>query len=322
MIISRKRLFDEVERTGFQPKYLEKALRLLSLINLISKHRDLKQNLALKGGTALNLYYFNMPRLSVDIDLNYIGEEAPGKMREKRENVEKSITDVCIREGFQISNKKADYANTTWKLTYQRVSGGRDTIKIDLNFLMRVPILPVIEKALPVFGIYNFGSFWLLDLHEVMAGKLRALFEREASRDLFDAAKILKRTDYDINLLKTLFVAYGAAKKLDWRTIAVDDIKCNLYDIKNNLMPLLKKEERGEINDIEKWGGELVKSCKENIKKILPLEENEINFLTCINEKGEIKPELLTKDKALGDKIRRNPALLWKVKNVRSHFNI
>ena len=58
---------------GFRPDSLEKVFRLLSLLEALRSNAFLRPRIALKGGTALNLFLFDMPRLSVDIDLNYIG---------------------------------------------------------------------------------------------------------------------------------------------------------------------------------------------------------------------------------------------------------
>ena len=52
---------------------LEKVLRLLELLDEIAQDPVLSQRLALKGGTALNVFYLDLDRLSVDIDLNYVG---------------------------------------------------------------------------------------------------------------------------------------------------------------------------------------------------------------------------------------------------------
>lgn len=51
---------------------IEKVLHLLRLLQAMNTHPFLKGKWVLKGGTALNLFLFNLPRLSVDIDLNYI----------------------------------------------------------------------------------------------------------------------------------------------------------------------------------------------------------------------------------------------------------
>jgi predicted nucleotidyltransferase component of viral defense system len=63
----------EAISTGFEPEPLEKVLRLVGLLEGLHGHPFLKPRIALKGGTALNLFWFDVPRLSVDIDINYIG---------------------------------------------------------------------------------------------------------------------------------------------------------------------------------------------------------------------------------------------------------
>ena len=74
--------------TGYGPDTLEKVLRLLELLDEIAPDPVLSRRLALKGGTALNVFYLDLDRLSVDIDLNYVGaldlaameRERPGSM--------------------------------------------------------------------------------------------------------------------------------------------------------------------------------------------------------------------------------------------------
>ncbi len=55
----------EAISTGFEPEPLEKALRLVGLLDGLHGHPFLKPRIALKGGTALNLFWFDVPRLSV-----------------------------------------------------------------------------------------------------------------------------------------------------------------------------------------------------------------------------------------------------------------
>jgi len=75
MKISPEKLAAEAEATGFRPDVLEKVAQRLGLLDALRSHPFLKGKLALKGGTALNLFVFDVPRLSVDIDLNYVGAE-------------------------------------------------------------------------------------------------------------------------------------------------------------------------------------------------------------------------------------------------------
>lgn len=62
MRISKERLLTESAATGFRPDVLEKAIRLLNLLDSFRSHPFLKGRLALKGGTALNLFVFDLSR--------------------------------------------------------------------------------------------------------------------------------------------------------------------------------------------------------------------------------------------------------------------
>lgn len=73
MTVSRPQLERLAADTGFQIDPLEKVLHLLDLLESLRSHPFLTDRLVLKGGTALNLFALDLPRLSVDIDLNYIG---------------------------------------------------------------------------------------------------------------------------------------------------------------------------------------------------------------------------------------------------------
>ena len=76
---SLQRLADE---TGHRAGTLEKALRLLDLLQEIARDRVLSDRLVLKGGTALNLFHIGLDRLSVDIDLNGDPSGREGKDQE------------------------------------------------------------------------------------------------------------------------------------------------------------------------------------------------------------------------------------------------
>ena len=58
---------------GFDAGVVEKVLHLVHLLNVLDAHPSLRGRWVLKGGTTLNLFVLRHLRLSVDIDLNYIG---------------------------------------------------------------------------------------------------------------------------------------------------------------------------------------------------------------------------------------------------------
>ena len=71
-------------KTKFDLLHIEKVLRLLDVLNTFFAHPDLKNQYVLKGGTALNLFYFPLHRLSVDIDLNYIGLDRQRMLQDRK----------------------------------------------------------------------------------------------------------------------------------------------------------------------------------------------------------------------------------------------
>ena len=81
MRLSRERLQREATATGFRVEILEKVAQLLDLLDGFNRHPYLKGRLALKGGTALNPLVFDVPRLSIDIDLTYVGQLDPQPLR-------------------------------------------------------------------------------------------------------------------------------------------------------------------------------------------------------------------------------------------------
>ncbi|WP_172623480.1 nucleotidyl transferase AbiEii/AbiGii toxin family protein [Arabiibacter massiliensis] len=64
---------DSLDAGEFQPRVVDKVERLFDLLEEMDRHPDLRGKLALHGGTAINLFMLEIPRLSVDIDVSYIG---------------------------------------------------------------------------------------------------------------------------------------------------------------------------------------------------------------------------------------------------------
>jgi predicted nucleotidyltransferase component of viral defense system len=128
--------------TGFLPDNLEKVLRLRDLLIELHKHPFLKGKLVLKGGTALNLFYLGLARLSVDIDLNYIAHVDREATIRERPDVIKAVEQVASGLGYKLQNGMDDYALREWYLNYENHTGKPDRIQIEINFLMRACALP------------------------------------------------------------------------------------------------------------------------------------------------------------------------------------
>ena len=91
MRYSREYLERLAGQTGFRPDTLEKVLRLERFLDQVNRHPYLGPRVALKGGTALNVFYGQAPRLSVDLDFNYIGALDREKMLRERPDVERAV---------------------------------------------------------------------------------------------------------------------------------------------------------------------------------------------------------------------------------------
>jgi predicted nucleotidyltransferase component of viral defense system len=317
MRISPEMLAARAETTGFRPDVLEKVGYLLGLLNAVRSHPFLKGRLALKGGAALNLFVFDVPRLSVDIDLNYVGSEDQGTMLAERPKLERAFRAVFDREGFNVRRMPEEHAGGKWSLRYESALGHAGNLEVDLNFMFRAPLWPVrIRDSHPV------GAWWatdvpVLDQHELAAGKLAALLARKQARDLFDSHRILHMDDLDPHLLRIGFVVYGAMNRKDWRTVSVEDVDFDPMELARQLLPMLRvNKENAHVKSAE-YGARLLRECRNKLSAVLPFTDSEGEFLDLLLDKGEIDPALLTGDPVLQERIRSQPLLEWKVLNVR-----
>lgn len=322
MKVSRERLFSESEATGFRPEVLEKVIHLLNLLEAFESHPFLKGRLALKGGTALNLFLFDLPRLSVDIDLNYVGAAGLEEMNADRPLVEQAVQAVCAREGLSLSRQPADHAGGKWRLRYESGIGEGGNLELDLNFMFRVPLWPVTIRDSHAIGSYRARRIPVLDVHELAAGKLAALLARHASRDLFDAHLLLTRGELNVADLRLGFVLYGAMNRKDWRKVRPEDIAFNAREIENQLVPVVRKDFLAKASKPTAWGAQLIEECRRKLAIVLPLSAEEKEFLDRLLDRGEIEPAALTSDKDMAERIRTHPLLQWKAVNVRKHRKV
>jgi len=315
--VSTERLSAISEGTGFRLDMLEKMLILVSLLQSFFEDSYLRGRLALKGGTAINLFMRDLPRLSVDADLNYIGSHDVGVMKEERPHLEKVIVSICERQGLSVRRVPTEHAGGKWRLSYGSALGQTGNLELDINYMMRIPLWPVRFMDSSHLADFIANKIPVLDEIELAAGKLAALFARNASRDLYDAHFLLTEAGLDFSMLRLAFTVYGGINRRDWREISAQDIKYDLKEIEGSLLPTLKQEHFSHIDNISTWAENMLEECREALKKLLPLEQNELEFISLLNEKGEIHSELLTDDERLRELIDIQPGLQWKAQNVR-----
>lgn len=178
MRLSPERLAVEAAATGFRPDVLEKAIQLLALLDAIQSHPFLRGKLALKGGTALNLFVFEVPRLSVDFDLDYVGSEDRETMLEERPRVEEAMQAVFSRQDLGIRRIPQGHAGGKWSLRYPAAAGQSGRIDVDINYMYRVSLWPTTTMDSHPLGGWRATGIPVVNIHELAAGKVTALLAR------------------------------------------------------------------------------------------------------------------------------------------------
>jgi predicted nucleotidyltransferase component of viral defense system len=144
----------------------------------------------MKGGTAINLFLQNMPRLSVDIDVVYLPLETTRD--EALKDIQKELSAIASRIkslGLQtrlIGNR--DLGDT--KLIVDNESS---QVKIEVNVVFRGTVLPIERQPLTQIASDLFGTEIvapILARDEVYAGKIVAALDRQHPRDLFDVWRL------------------------------------------------------------------------------------------------------------------------------------
>jgi hypothetical protein len=197
--------------------------------------------------------------------------------------------------------------------------GRPGAIEVDVNFLIRTPLWPPIAADSKRIGSFQVTRVPMLDVHELAAGKLGALFGRAAIRDVFDTRELLATTPLEVEKLRLGFIAYGGMNRRDWRSVALDDIRTDPRQGDRELMPLLSHGMVPARKDLAAWTERLVSECRDKVSVVLPLRAEEIEFLDCLNDRGDIVPELLTGAADMQGVLRAHPGLRWKARNVREH---
>jgi len=318
-MMSKDLLLREARANNYKPEILEKVYRLLTTLDQFMSVPYLSERLVLKGGTALNLFCFDeVPRLSVDIDLNYIGQLERESMLQERPLINDAINQILHQNRFELDRNPTHHAGGKMVWRYPSVLGQKGNLEIDLNYMYRQPLWPI-KLLTPKIPFEKTIHVPVLDIHELAAGKLSALFSRTASRDLFDAHYLLTKCDIDAKKLRTSFVIYLAMTEIRLSNLVPQYIEYNILDIRNRLLPVLRQMElpRGQI-DLKKWAAKTLNELHEALSMLIPLNEEEVEFISLIRESGEIRPQLLTTDKHLIQAIQSHPAIIWVIKNFKT----
>lgn len=186
--------------------YLDSARLLTRVAPLVL----VDDTFALKGGTAINLFVRDMPRLSVDLDLVFPDHTLPREeaLRRINEAIRQSVARLK-KQGFQTRVPASADAGETKLLVRQ----GAIEVKVEVNFVMRGTVRPVRMASLTQNARDTLQAdleIPLVSLEDVYGGKLVAAMDRQHPRDLFDVMQLFAHEGITAGIRRA-FVVYLAS---------------------------------------------------------------------------------------------------------------
>jgi predicted nucleotidyltransferase component of viral defense system len=279
--------------------YTQQVQLLVRVLPLI----DTEKCFALKGGTAINLFYRTLPRLSVDIDLLYIPmderEQALPAIRAALTRISDLIKKTIIGSHVQNAHEQSD----ALRLIVQQ---GEIRIKIELSPVIRGTVFP--EQRMSVCEVveknFGFAEMQVASLPDLYAGKLCAALDRQHPRDLFDVKFLFENEGLTEELRKTFLVFLISHQRPMSELLEPHrkDIR-GIYD-----------SEFIQMAQIDVPVQELEATRERLIEKIhAQLTEDEKNFLISFKSK---KPEWSLLGMNNHESIASLPSVRWKMLNL------
>jgi len=184
-------------------KYRNQVRLLLRVLPIVAQEKDL----ALKGGTAINFFWHNYPRLSVDIDLTWLPVE---DRKSSLSGITKSVQNIKKRIQKAIPDTAISEQQSGGALSKLVIRDKKAQIKIEVNTVLRGSVYDPVEKELCT-NLQNEFELYLsaqtLSFEDLYGGKLCAALDRQHPRDLFDV-KLLLDTDGITDKICTAFIVY------------------------------------------------------------------------------------------------------------------
>lgn len=175
--------------SGFRSDTLEKVLRLGRVLDQIARHSFLGDRLALKGGTALNLFFgARAPRLSVDLDFNYVRPVERDEMLREKEDIERTLGLVAGGDGYRLQWGAQEHAGRKTYLLYDAVGLAQGRWSHDHARLRRLFVIlsAGLDRPLPTYEIPHRASLSQAEVAEALAPVLRG--EERPRREALTAA--------------------------------------------------------------------------------------------------------------------------------------
>ncbi|KZC17770.1 hypothetical protein RHOFW510R12_06925 [Rhodanobacter sp. FW510-R12] len=197
-------------------RYADRVQLLVDTLPILAQ----EPRFALKGGTAINLFERDLPRLSVDIDLTWL---PAGDFSEDAARIAAALERLAglLRARplqLQIQTSAGQGARIVTRLIASR---GRARIQIETTLVMRGTVHPVRDMVVrpAVEEAFGFASAQVLDFADLHAGKLVAALSRQHPRDLFDVGLLLEDERADEKLWCTFLVYLTCSPKPAWEIL-------------------------------------------------------------------------------------------------------
>ena len=299
MQFDRITLGRQAKQLGFVRDTFEKVCRLVDVLSFMESDALLSECLTLKGGTAINLTIFDLPRLSVDIDMDFSHNVPRETMLQEREKINDHISKYMAASGYSLNPKSKQYhALDSFVYEYVNAGGMKDNLKIEINYMLRCHVLPVSRRDVVLPWADRNPTVLCVDPMEIFATKAVALLNRSAARDLYDMFNLQ-------SLFKKCIMFYSAVgsekvpEHFDFSNIG----KISAKKIKTDLTPVLRRAEHFDFR--------MAQDEVENYLKQILLPEGDMAFWDEF-AKGEYRPELLFDDVEILSRIEKHPMALWK----------
>ncbi len=270
----------------------------------VMPHVAAEECFALKGGTAINLYVRDMPRLSVDIDLTYLPLEprdtALANIGEALQRIATAIRRTV--PGVTVQEIRARGAEHVSKLT---VSTAEATIKIEPNLVLRGTVFSPVERELSEQAEILFeasATANTLAVADLYGGKLCAALDRQHPRDIFDI-KILMENEGITDEIRTAFVLYLASHDRPMSELLDPNLKEFRLVFKREFAGMAAEEI--EYDELVAIRDRLIETIKNTMT------ENEKKFLLSIKQ-GQPDWDLIPVEG-----VDLLPAIQWKLINIR-----
>ena len=310
---TKKEVVMLAQELNVQKQTLERVLRLIDVLKFINTDEYLKEKLALKGGTAINLFFYNCTRLSVDIDFDYIGSIEREQMISDRSLIEAKLLSYMQESNIQYRSDKTKktHALDSFVFNYSNMFNAIDMIKVEINYMNRIHLFEC-EKRTITLQLKDKVEVFVLNKLDLFASKVNALINRTTIRDIYDVNNmIINKTieNDEFNLFKKCVIFYSLLSSEEKANIKVLFEECknrmNAFigkRVPQYLTATLKQNEEFDINNAVNNISDLL----DNILKSLT--ENEITFIKSF---PNVIVDLFDND-LIDEKVEKHPMIIWK----------